>query len=217
MNNTRDTYWKDFEALSRRVAALERSLTTPSISSDDTVVGVPIPPLTSAEDLFTWIYDYSTNSMVWVALPSGGSVPITIWSPTNADLYNESGEGWFLPGDATDMKFVCQGNTVHVSGVVQWTGASNTYTPSHTSVIRPSMIPAEFRPIGSHSHVMTSEDADLIWIFKLFTNGVMSLGTLHAAAAGSVFGGVGANSTDFFTSYTFTFEDWSYPLSRTAT
>ncbi len=183
-------------------------------TSDDTIVGIPVPELTEDEDGFTWVYDHGTGAMVWVELPSGGAAPIEVYTVIDADLFNESSpfEGW-----ATNdtVKFTKQGNTVHVTGSVQWTGANVGYAFSRTSLLRASEIPTNMRPAVSQHFLLGTGTGDVsqevIWAMFIFTNGSISLGSLHVNTPGAPWGDLADGETPFVSL------NFAYAVSVTAT
>lgn len=125
---------------------------------------------------------------LWTRVPSEGGMPVTIFdSITDADLFNRSGpfEGWQVNDP---IKFVKQGNTVHVWGSALWTGASAGYPYNRSLILRPGVLPAEFLPDNTRRILMTTggiATPDNIWSGFLLTTGELGMFLFHEGTPGA--------------------------------
>lgn len=121
---------------------------------------------------------------LWTRIPPGMPI-IEFTGITDADLYNRTGpfEGWTINDPIT---FSRQGNTAHVWGSVQWTGASAGYPYLRTEILRPGVLPAEFMPNVNHRDLMTSGGVSApeeLWSMVLQSNGIIRVFGFHATAS----------------------------------
>lgn len=139
--------------------------------------------------------------------PTISGLPITTYDVTDADLYNSGVDGWFLNDPVT---FIAQGNTAHVIGSVQWTGAGGGYPHSYDKILRPSVLPAAFCPDDGQNRLLFSGQPNIvveeIWAVYLFSNGFMELAAQHLGTPAFPWGTVASGTPVISLSF-------SYPLT----
>lgn len=118
--------------------------------------------------------------------------PIVVFDDiTDPDLYNRSSpgfEGWAINDPITFSK---QGNTVHVWGSVQWTGATAGYPHSRSLILRAGVLPAEFLPDRSRRILSTSGGTatpERLWQMFLLDTGIIQTSSFHEGSPAAHWG-----------------------------
>lgn len=134
-----------------------------------------------------------------------------------ADFFNVNdgtlvteGWTWDSPPRAQLMR---TGNLVTIHGFFAWQGASATYAPSNREIIRPNVIPAEFRPAGFSRFVLQSAQdlggpSGYIYCY-METSGYTYADDKHGE------GGPGPTTIEDATAQTFVALSATYPLVAT--
>lgn len=125
-------------------------------------------------------------------LPDDGMQIVTFTAITDADLYNRSGpfEGWQINDPIVFSK---QGNTIHVWGSVQWTGATGGYPFSRSLILRAGVLPAEFTPNSSRRILTTSggvDNPEQLWELFLLSTGIIQAASFQTSATTAPWGTV---------------------------
>jgi hypothetical protein len=154
--------------------------------SDNTIVGIDVPPLTSAEDGMTWVYDDATGAMVWTALPGGSDSP-EAW----IDLTSALKLGWTNAGDPNPVAYRIDRERVYLRGTVQY------YVDGASSAFNVIQLTTGYRPLHRQEggNLWTMEGATTtatrrqMWSWFVSTGGVLSLGGNSTFSASPDFGG----------------------------